>query len=269
MPASRRDAPEQSEGSYPTGQLPLSTQPAVGMQEIGRWCILPQDSPEDIGQILAAGYRNGSAIQEGVSVAGCKIVTRKLVSFKGRNEEFTNVYYFGDGGLGLSPSEETAEDLVDAVIAAEKPIFAQSVRFLGGAVYHIGANDGPGRTPAIAVRELAATGNNGTNAAGGTLIYRELAVDIKWLLGGRRYLRSMLHTCHEHGYNTVGTTATPSSGLSAELKTFAEKMLNGPWVGDYQRIAPNGDRPTAVLYNPYLEHRQFHRYRTRNAGLLG
>lgn len=201
-------------------------------------------------------------------MAGTKVVTRKLVSFQGEDEEFTNVYFFGDGTLGLSPSEGVATDLINAVITAEKSIFATSVRFLGGAAYHMGVMDTPGDTDAISLVELAATGNNGTSADGSP-IYRECAVDLKFLLGGRRYLRSMLHTCTSHGYNTEGLTAVASSSLSVGLRNFATKMLNGPWVGDYQRIAPNGDRPTAIMYNTHLEHRQFHRYRKRPAGLLG
>lgn len=195
-------------------------------------------------------------------------MTRKLVSWHGRDEEFSNVYFFGDGGVGLSPSEATALSLIDAVIAAEKPMTASIVRFLGGAAYHIGVSDTPGDTDAIAIRELAATGNQGTNAAT-TFVNPEMAVDFRFLLGGRRYLRTMFHICWSGGYDPTSRSATGSSSLGSDVRAFAEKMLNGPWTGSYQRIAPNGDRPTAIMYNPYLEHRQFHRYRRRNAGLLG
>lgn len=201
-------------------------------------------------------------------MAGTKIVTRKLVPFKGRDEEFSNTYYFGDGGAGLSPTAEEATALINAVLDAEKTIFANTVRFLGGAAYKVGIADGPGDTDAIATVELPAAGHQGAVAAD-TNMYRECATDIKWLLGGRRYLRSMLHTCAANGYGTTGHLATGSAGLSAPLKAFAEKMLSGPWPGAYQRIAPNGDRPTVIEYQPFLEHRQFHRYRRRPAGLLG
>lgn len=202
-------------------------------------------------------------------MAGCKIVTRKLCSFQGRQEEFSNVYYFGDGGLGLSPDDETATTLINEVIASEKPVFSPGVRFLGGAAYHIGVSDGPGDTDAIATVELPASGHQGTGTPTASDPYWELAVDIKWLLGGRRYLRTMLHTGLWHGYNPQGQSATSVSNIGAAVKTFAEKMLDGNWVGGYERIAPNGDRPTVIQYNPYMEHRQFHRYRRRNAGLLG
>lgn len=201
-------------------------------------------------------------------MAGAKFVTRKLVSWYGRQEEFSNVYYFGDGGMGLSPSESDATSLINEIIAAEKLVTSTAVRFLGGAAYHMGVSDTPGDTDAIAIVELAATGNQGSHVASTTMYY-ECAVDLKFLLGGRRYLRTLLHTCHEHGYDTKGVSATTTANLSAPIKTFAEKMLNGPWAGGYQRIAPNGDRPTVIQYNPYLEHRQFHRYKRRNAGLLG
>ena len=200
-------------------------------------------------------------------MAGTKIVTRKLTKFRGRDEEFSNTYYFGDGGAGLSPDEGTARTLINAVIDAEKTICGQSVRFLGGSAYKMGIADTPGDTDAIATVELAPTGHQGAMVES-LAQYRECAVDIKLLLGGRRYLRSMIHTMVPHGYDPNGVTSTPSASLSAQLKAFAEKMLNGPWTGAYQRIAPNGDRPSVIEYNTFLEHRQFHRYKKRNAGLL-
>lgn len=201
-------------------------------------------------------------------MAGTKIVTRKLTSWHGRDEEFSNVYYFGDGGLGLSPSVAEAEALIDAIIAEEKKITHSVVRFLGGAAYHMGANDGPGDTDAIATRELSASGNQGGFTTA-TFCNPELAIDLKFLLGGRRYLRTMFHACTLHGYDASAVSATPTANISPLVKTFADKMLNGPWPGGYQRIAPNGDRATVVQYNPFIEHRQFHRYRRRPAGLLG
>lgn len=202
-------------------------------------------------------------------MAGIKIVTRKLVAFHGRDEEFSNVYYFGDGGAGLTPSEADTTALINGVINSEKTIFATAVRFLGGAGYKIGVADTPGDTDAVATVELSATGNNGAATLDASM-YRECAIDLKFLLGGRRYLRTMLHTCAGHGTQADGFGATATSGLSAALKAYAEKQLNGPWVGSFQRIAPNGDRPTAIMYNPYMEHRQFHRYKKRrNAGVLG
>lgn len=200
-------------------------------------------------------------------MAGCKVVIRMLTPWMGRDEEFSNVFFFGDGTAGLSPDEATATTLINEVIASMKPVFSTQTRFLGGAAYKIGISDTPGDTDAIATVELAASGNQGSAVA--STMYRECAIDLKWLLGGRRYLRSLLHTGCLHGYNAVGDVATASSSLATPLKTFAEKMLNGPWTGSYQRIAPDGDRPTVIQYNPFLEHRQFHRYRRRNAGLLG
>lgn len=179
------------------------------------------------------------------------------------------MYYFGDGGAGLSPDEATATELINAVIAAEKLICRANVRFLGGAGYHVGISDTPGDTDAIATVELAASGNTGSSAIAAGFINPELAIDLKFLLGGRRYLRTMIHTCEHHNYDPTGVSSTPSGNLSAALRAFADKMLNGPWTGAYQRIAPDGTRPTAIQYNPFIEHRQFHRYKRRNAGLLG
>lgn len=200
-------------------------------------------------------------------MAGCKVVTRKLVTFHDRDEEFSNVYYFGDGSAGLSPTESTALDLLDAVIAEEKSITGTVVRFLGGAVYKVGVADTPGDTDAIAIRELAATGNQGAFTTPGT-VYRECAQDIKWLLGGRRYLRTLIHTCASHGMVVDGSTGASNLQISSELKAYAQRMLNGAWPGGYERIAPNGDRPTAYQINPVLEHRQFHRYKKRRNGAL-
>lgn len=201
-------------------------------------------------------------------MAGCKIVTRKMMTFQGGDEEFSNVYYFGDGDVSFSPTEAEALALIDAVIAAEKNISASSIRFLGGVAYKIGAANTPGRTDAIAIRELAATGNQGTFGDPSAVRYRECAEDLKLLLGGRKYLRTLIHTNANHGFQTSGELPITTTVISAGFKAFAEKMLNGPWPGGFQRINPDGDRPTAIMYNPFLEHRQFHRYRRRNRGLL-
>lgn len=200
-------------------------------------------------------------------MAGVKVVTRKLTPFHGEDEEFSNVYYFGDGGSIGQADATAAESLVNAVIAAEKTIFADNVRFLGGQAYGMGIG-GSASGDAIATVELAATGNQGGGGAASTM-YAECAIDIKWLLGGRRYLRSLLHTRTAHGIPLTGDGAATVAGMSTALKTFAANMVDGPWPGAFERIAPNGDRPTAYLINPYMEHRQFHRYRRRNAGLLG
>lgn len=197
-------------------------------------------------------------------MAGVQVVTRKLVEFQGQEEEFSNVYNFGDGILGGgSTGAEVRGQLGAAVVEAEQAIFATEVEFLGYTTYDLGPLGGAiGNTSEIVELPANARGTATTS----TNMYRECALDIKWFLGRNRYLRSLLHTCANQGLQTTGVgTGIPA----AALVQFAERMLDGEWPGGFNRIAPNGDRPDRYVINRNMEHRQFHRYRRRRGGILG
>lgn len=197
-------------------------------------------------------------------MAGVQVVTRKLTSFQGRDEEWTNVYYFGNGAIGpAGTSEQHAEEILDWCIAREKTIHADPVRFLGGYVRQLGLLNNPVEGESLYSKELQGL-QFGTFGIENQQMYRECAVMLRWLLGGRRYLRSMLHTHHPHGYQLQGFTSTAVANLSAPLKAFADAMLTELPNG-YRRRAPNGDVPSAVAYHPYLEHRQYHEGRRRRS----
>lgn len=185
-----------------------------------------------------------------------KVVTRKEVDFHNRVEEFSNVYYFGDGDL-TNPTAGEVTDLLNKVIAQEKTICSANIRFLGALGYT--GWDTIGDTPPLASVELIGATNPGT--ATGTACYRECAIDMKWILGAKRHLRTMMHTGITNGLDAsgAGSPGTPSTAL----QTFANNMLGATHYSPFRRMAPNGDVPGAVLINPYLEHRQFHRYRRR------
>lgn len=197
-------------------------------------------------------------------MSGAKVVTRKLTSFQGRDEEFSNVYYFGNGPAG---GQIDYKALINAVITAERPIFGHNVRFLGGSALGLNAFNQPDDDVGSDSVELP-VGTAGTASTGA--MYKECAIDIRWMLGGRRVLRSLLHTCAPHGFDPDGVakSAVETNTAMAPLRTFAAAMNNGDFAG-CTRMAPNGDRPQGYLINPYLEHRQFHRYRRRKGGLLG
>lgn len=190
-------------------------------------------------------------------MGGVKAVTRKMISFHGFDEEFTNVYYFGNGSLaGISGTD--AEGLINALITSERTIFSTNVRFLGGTTYPLNAFHKPMSEPNASV-ELAA-GITG-NVSPTTGLYRECAIDVRLILTGRRILRSLLHTNASHGIPIDGAT---TGSIGAALTAWAVEMRDANFRGTgLRRISPSGQTPTGYQINPYMEHRQFHRYRRR------
>ena len=197
-------------------------------------------------------------------MAGIQVTIVKGSEFQGRFEEFSNVYYFGDGSLG-GTSPEQAETVINACLGMERPIFAMNVRFLRGYARELGLLHNPVEGPALADVEFPVNtmGNFGSPSP---TMYAECAVMVRWLLGGKRFLRSMLHTMTPHGLDETGrTSATPQA--DGPLALYAQNMLEGSF-GGYQRISPSGERPSVVVLPRYLEHRQFHEGRKRQ-GVFG
>lgn len=194
-------------------------------------------------------------------MAGVQVVVRKMVPFQGREEEFSNVYYFTNAGASIAATESEASAILAACIERERPIFATIVQFLGGSVRNLGPFGGPVAGEALHSAEQP-PGTVGTGGTANTSMYRECAVQVRWLLGGRRFLRSMLHTCLHHNYDLTGVNETAPAQLSAGLKAYADANLQ-PLPNGYRRTSPGGDIPGVVGYSKYLEHRQFHEGRKR------
>jgi hypothetical protein len=197
-------------------------------------------------------------------MSGIQAVITMEVPFQGDDEEFSNVFYMGDGGgIGSVPGT-TKDAILTGLKDWMKPIFANNVRFLRGYARDLDIFNQPvsgeGHTLEFSGTEYGTYGIPATN------MYGECAVMLRWLIGGRRFLRNMFHTQVPHSLDVTGRSSQNATN-SSSLVTFAQHMLNDPISGFY-RIAPNGDRPVSILYPTYLEHRQFHEGRKRS-GILG
>jgi hypothetical protein len=191
-------------------------------------------------------------------MGGVKVVIKKMMTFKGVDEEFTNVYYFGNGGLA-SVGGTQAADLINKLITAEQVISANAIRFLGGSAYQLNAFDKPESEPVATVEKPAGVLGQASTS---TLMYAECAIDVRLILTGRRILRTLIHTRNPWGLSVTGETpATPQQAV----QTFASDFLLPDFKATgLRRISPSGQVPSATLLPQYLEHRQFHRYRRRN-----
>lgn len=189
-------------------------------------------------------------------MSGIMVTTLKSMPFQGNEEVWSNVYFFGDGGGFGATTDGEAEQVIDFCIAQERSIHANHIKFLGGSARQLNAFHKPVSGEALFSKELT-PGTVGTAGTATSGMYRECAVMVRWLLGGRRYLRSFYHTCLSHGYDLEGDTAI-TGNPGTQLITFAEAMLNTVTAG-YRRRSPSGEAPSAVGYHKYLEHRQFHK----------
>ena len=188
----------------------------------------------------------------------------KSVLFQGNTEEFSNVYTYD----GVSDDDSAVESLVDAVVAAERPIFSGAVRFVRAKAWKVA---GLGPNVMRITKDLSGNGGATTGAS----MYPELAVMVRWSLPSRttaflssdnavrrvsRYLRKYLHTCTPHNLaiDAGGSGSTPAA--TSPLTAYANAVrapLNG-----VNLCAPNGDQPSGShRFHPYLEHRQFPRGR--------
>ena len=188
----------------------------------------------------------------------------KETDFQGKLDQFSNVYEF----TGVDGAQTALNALADAVVALERPIFGDVVRFKRVRIWG-GAGLDP--TTMLLTKDLVGTGSAGSTAAQ----YAETAIMIRWPLPFRtsafasttntfrrvsHYLRKYLHTCTLHGYEAGGRGAGFTPVAPNPLVAYATGVLT-PVTG-VQLCAPNGDVPTAgPTYARYLEHRQFPRGR--------
>jgi hypothetical protein len=193
-------------------------------------------------------------------MARFKVAITKAVSFQGQDQEFANVYCYETGIVNPN-----FDSLADAIVAAEKGLFANTVSFRKAQIWDVGVPPNIMRL----TKTLTGTGN----AAGGGM-YRECALLVKWPLprstagasSRQRSLKKYLHTAGTTGGGGAENGATALGAISsiAGLQGYIN-AVNNPLNGEATLISPSGAVPNgpAVLH-PYLEHRQFPRGRKEN-----
>ncbi len=147
----------------------------------------------------------------------------KEEQFRGRNEEFSNVYHF-DAAVGMDPA-----NLANAVAQKERPIFNSTVQFKSWKAW--GPTD-----QGEAANEMLAEGNFEFLSGGAGLqqIYSELAAVVSWSTGRKNtrgqmiYLRKYLHVCGSEGTSTGPglTDATIPVTQQTALITYGNAVKN-------------------------------------------
>lgn len=182
----------------------------------------------------------------------------KQKSWRGENQEFSNVYHYRTDVA--EPFND--QGVVDALVAAESPLFGSSTQFVRARTW--GPTDG---SPADSVmREVIDLNQSGTGASN-TSFYKEFAAMVYWPLGryGSRnrpqYLRKWLHIDSPLGYDTSGSTPlTTTPVVIQDYIDAVTEIVLAVDIDGYELCTSTGRVPTGPgTHYPYLEHRQFGR----------
>lgn len=185
----------------------------------------------------------------------------KRTAFRDSTQEFSNVYHYTWGGL--NPSNSLGLQIIDAIVAIERPYFADAVSFTYGRLWSAGGSIAENQM--IAQKPLTGVGG----AAAGSNIDRERALLIQWPAGfdSRGHpvtLKKWFHLC-------TGTWAgaVADAGIQANLTGFTTaQRATQAGVFDALRTvtvtlipmnlcAESGRETTgAAAAHKYLEHRQ-------------
>jgi hypothetical protein len=183
----------------------------------------------------------------------------KSVSFRGVQQEFSNVYHYS----GTTPTVAQADLLAAAIKAIEVPFHSTDVTFVRYKVWTAGGSAGANNM--ISQGTLSGTGNQTT--VGG--LDRERAVLVRFTLGfdsrGRpKYLRKWYHSCGNFAGAAVASSGTMQNTTAISgtdrttVQNAADDLLSVTAGGNtYSLCSPSGQLgSTPVLCHAYLEHHQ-------------
>lgn len=183
----------------------------------------------------------------------------KRVSFRGANQEFSNVYHYDfDNIIGAAD----ADDAIDEIKATEIDLHSGDVTFVLGRCWSAGQS--PGENQMLTEKALSGIGNMAVNSS----LDRERAVLMYWPAGfnvrGRPvFLRKWYHCCGSialqsfNSGNLQNTTALSTGVRDAiatkvgELNTITAGATSGTLCAASGRDFTSGP----VTY-PWLEHHQ-------------
>lgn len=191
-------------------------------------------------------------------------VTKK-VTWRGRDEEFSNVYhYIVDPVLASDTAHLTA--MLDGIVAAERPAFGSVVTFVRGRVWGP-TNQGQAASVTRVVKDYSGVGTQ----SGTQRIPFELTLVCQYFIGRnpatqrKRFLRKYLHIAH------AGSTDAESARLGNDTITTNMRNIGLDYLGrvdvitvlgfDQKLCAPDGTLFDAAGGNPvvldHLRTRQF------------
>jgi hypothetical protein len=186
----------------------------------------------------------------------------KSVVYRDSVQEFSNVYHYQ--WTGLNPGVAMADDLIDRLVALEKPLHGSGISFVRGRCWSAGGTKAENEM--ISQKPLSGTGTSGL----ATSMDKERAYLIRWRAGvdtrGKPvYLRKWFHLQAQFS-GAAATTAiiNQDSGFSAANRTaiasqfnpfnpivFNSGLTTGRLVSEKGR---EGD--TTAEAHKYLEHHQ-------------
>lgn len=176
-----------------------------------------------------------------MSVFGISI--EKEIDFRGGLERFANVYHYNIAAW----DGNSWESFVNAVVAAEKNVFATNVQFKVARVF------GPvGEGPVVNIMQHIQDLTGAGLAAAGA-VYPELSAIVAWPLarsattGRKRFLRKFLHI----NTNGIPTGQNPllSAATVTALEGYAAAVDDISWATYSGYLcAPQGDAPVGPAY---------------------
>jgi hypothetical protein len=198
-----------------------------------------------------------------VTVARVGISITKSVSFRGVQQEFSNVYYY-DGGIS-TPSVVQADAMIDELVTIEKTFHSTLVNFMVGRLWSQGGS--PSTNNMISQKTLSGTGARATfnnfDRERAFLFRLRAGVDSR---GQPVYLRKWYHSCGlftgslsllvGHLENTTSFTAGERDSLEAQMGSIGSLSSGG---GGWVLCAKSGRLPTAGQTweaHKFLEHHQ-------------
>jgi hypothetical protein len=164
----------------------------------------------------------------------------KSGAFRNSTQEWSNVYYYGNGA-GALPSAADAESLLDAIVASEKTHHGTNVTFVRGRVWsQVGT---PSQNEMIVQKNLSGVG---ARAAGSFDKERAFLFRIRAgndSRGNPVYLRKWFHACAEF---VSGQTIGSGVLQNASGFTQAERDAQAAVVNNYKSWLVNGVTWTLV-----------------------
>lgn len=192
------------------------------------------------------------------------VAITKRTLWHGQQESFDNVYYFD--GPAFQAGDENYKRLVDAIVAAEKPVHGTSVEFMTARVWSAGGT-------IIQNITLGLYDLDGFGTAAGSTLFGEAAALIEWqcerpnVLGRKVYLRKYIRSQQSPGALTTdqatGKAALPAATV-ALYKSYADAVDIIPTVGGviFYLVSPTGRSIRAAdngVVNTYYISREFRR----------
>jgi hypothetical protein len=188
----------------------------------------------------------------------------KSVAFRNSTQEFSNVYYYTNGGGGL-PDSTQADAIIDAVVAQEKTFHSTDVTFVRGRLWSQGGS--PGSNNMISQKNLSGTGArslvSNMDKERAFLFRIRAGTDSR---GQPVYLRKWFHACGQFysGQSITEAILKNSTGFTSTDRTSMRDQMLGidgfTAGGSTWRICAKSGRDPSAGENwqahQFLEHHQ-------------